>query len=105
MCAAWSWHNYVVFYYGVGFGNWTLGSVWIKTCIVASQTHMRQSMIGVGLSWWQAIIAIFISQMISSTAMYFNGRCAIVYKIGFPCVARSGGYSGGNMFMETKTDE
>jgi hypothetical protein len=24
---AWSWFNYLIFYFGVGFGNWTLGSV------------------------------------------------------------------------------
>ncbi|KAF2086263.1 uracil permease-like protein [Saccharata proteae CBS 121410] len=70
---AWSWWNYVVFYFGVGFGNWTLGS----------------TMIGIGLNWWQSIIVIFVSQMISSVAMYFNGRCGIVYHIGYPCVARS----------------
>ncbi|RDW71536.1 uracil permease-like protein [Coleophoma cylindrospora] len=69
----WSWFNWVVFYFSSGFGNWTLGS----------------TMVGIGLNWWQAIIAIFLSQMISSTAMYFNGRCGITYHIGYPCVARS----------------
>ena len=26
-CLAWSWYNWVVFYFASGFGNWTLGSV------------------------------------------------------------------------------
>lgn len=41
------------------------------------------------MNWWQAIIVIFVSQMMSSIAMYFNGRCGITYHIGYPCVARS----------------
>lgn len=46
-------------------------------------------MIGIGLNWWQAIVVIFVSQVISSIAMAFNSRSASVYNIGFPCVARS----------------
>ncbi|KAJ5611579.1 hypothetical protein N7528_008684 [Penicillium herquei] len=46
-------------------------------------------MVGIGLNWWQAIVVIFVSQMISSVAMAFNSRAASVYNIGFPCVARS----------------
>ncbi|KAH0290790.1 allantoin, partial [Aureobasidium melanogenum] len=47
------------------------------------------SLIGIGLNYWQAILAIFISQFISSIAMLFNSRCASVYHIGYPIVARS----------------
>ncbi|KAK3939995.1 allantoin permease [Diplogelasinospora grovesii] len=69
----WSWVNYVTFYWGLSFGNWTLGS----------------TMIGIGLNWWEAIIVIFVSQTISSIAMFFNSRCASVYHVGYPVVARS----------------
>ncbi|KAI5274303.1 allantoin [Aureobasidium subglaciale] len=69
----WRWYNYVLFYFALSFGNWTLGS----------------SLIGIGLNYWQAILAIFISQFISSIAMLFNSRCASVYHVGYPIVARS----------------
>ncbi|KAH8821310.1 uracil permease-like protein [Xylogone sp. PMI_703] len=69
----WAWWNYVTFYLGLAFGNWTLGS----------------TMVGIGLNWWQSIIVIFVSQFISSVAMYFNSRCASAYHIGYPVVARS----------------
>jgi NCS1 family nucleobase:cation symporter-1 len=62
-----------IFYWTIGFGNWTLGS----------------TMIGIGLNWWQAILTIFLSQLISSLAMVFNSRCASVYHIGYPIVGRS----------------
>jgi NCS1 family nucleobase:cation symporter-1 len=69
----WAWYNYVVFYWGLSFGNWQLGS----------------TMIGLGLNWWQAILTIFLSQFISSIAMFFNSRCASVYHVGYPVVGRS----------------
>jgi NCS1 family nucleobase:cation symporter-1 len=69
----WTWVNYVTFYWGLSFGNWTLGS----------------TMVGIGLNWWESIIVIFVSQLISSIAMFFNSRCASVYHIGYPVVARS----------------
>lgn len=46
-------------------------------------------MVGIGLNWWQSILVIFGSQTISSIAMFFNSRCASVYHIGYPVVARS----------------
>ncbi|ROV99851.1 hypothetical protein VSDG_03116 [Cytospora chrysosperma] len=69
----WRWTNYVSFYWALSFGNWTLGS----------------TMVGIGLSWWESIIVIFVSQVISSVAMFFNSRCASAYHIGYPVVARS----------------
>jgi NCS1 family nucleobase:cation symporter-1 len=69
----WAWYNYVIFYWGLSFGNWQLGS----------------TMVGIGLNWWQAILTIFLSQFISSIAMFFNSRCASVYHIGYPVVGRS----------------
>ncbi|KAK5110262.1 hypothetical protein LTR62_006115 [Meristemomyces frigidus] len=69
----WRWWNYVIFYWGLSFGNWTLGA----------------TMVGIGLNWWQAILTIFLSQTISSIAMFFNSRCASVYHIGYPVVGRT----------------
>ena len=69
----WRWWNFVIFYWGLSFGNWTLGS----------------TMVGIGLNWWQSILTIFLSQTISSIAMFFNSRCASVYHIGYPVVGRS----------------
>ncbi|KAF2863383.1 putative allantoin permease [Piedraia hortae CBS 480.64] len=69
----WQWWNYAIFYWGLSFGNWTLGS----------------TMIGIGLNWWQSILTIFISQLVSSIAMLFNSRCASVYHVGYPIVGRS----------------
>ncbi|KAH7926044.1 uracil permease-like protein [Leucogyrophana mollusca] len=69
----WRWWNYGFFYFSLSMDNWTLGS----------------TMIGIGLNWWQAIVVVFLSQLISSIAMAINSRSGEVYHIGYPVVARS----------------
>lgn len=68
----WNWFNYVTFFFGLGFGNWTLGS----------------SMVGIGLNWWQSIVVIFVATTISATATWFNSKAATTYHIGYPVIAR-----------------
>ncbi len=53
--------------------NWTLGSV----------------MIGCGLNWWQSIIIVFSSQLVSSVAMVINSRSGEVYHVGYPIISRA----------------
>ncbi|KAJ5646240.1 allantoin [Penicillium lividum] len=69
----WDTWTYILLYLGISFGNWNLGS----------------TMVGIGLNWWQAIVVIFASQLISSIAMAFNSRAATMYHIGYPAVARA----------------
>jgi NCS1 family nucleobase:cation symporter-1 len=69
----WRAWNYAFFYSSLAMDNWTLGS----------------ALIGVGLTWWQAIVAIFIAQVVGATASALNSRCAEMYHIGYPVVARS----------------
>lgn len=45
-------------------------------------------MIGIGLNWWQAIVVIFVSQLIASLAMAFNSRAATTYHLGYPAISR-----------------
>ena len=53
--------------------NWTLGS----------------TMVGIGLNWWQSILVVFFSQLISSIVMAINSREGETYHIGYPIVSRS----------------
>ncbi|ETS83922.1 hypothetical protein PFICI_05798 [Pestalotiopsis fici W106-1] len=69
----WDFKTYCLFYFGISFGNWTLGS----------------TMIGIGLSWWQAIVVIFVSQTIASIVMAFNSRAASRYHLGYPAISRA----------------
>ncbi|EPS93628.1 hypothetical protein FOMPIDRAFT_1170330 [Fomitopsis schrenkii] len=69
----WRWYNFCIFWFGMGFGNWTLGS----------------SLVGSGLSWWQATICIWIAATVAGTCMALNSRAAANYHVGYPVVLRT----------------
>jgi nucleobase:cation symporter-1, NCS1 family len=69
----WKWWNYFFFYFSLSMDNWTLGSV----------------MIGCGLNWWQSILIVFFSQVVSSVAMAINSRSGEVYHVGYPIISRA----------------
>ncbi|KAL3713731.1 hypothetical protein TMatcc_002436 [Talaromyces marneffei ATCC 18224] len=67
------WYNYLLYFIGTGFNNWTGGS----------------GVIGVGLGWKSAIIIAFTGNMLAGTLVSLNSKAAARYHIGFPAVARS----------------
>ncbi|KZT24305.1 hypothetical protein NEOLEDRAFT_1116396 [Neolentinus lepideus HHB14362 ss-1] len=69
----WRWYNFCIFWFGMGFGNWTLGS----------------SVVAIGLNWYEATFVILCAAVISGTCMAFNSRAASTYHVGYPVVARS----------------
>ncbi|KAI0759269.1 permease for cytosine/purines, uracil, thiamine, allantoin-domain-containing protein [Trametes elegans] len=69
----WKWYNFCLFWFGVGFGNWTLGS----------------SIVGAGLTWWQATIVVWIAAFVSGVCMALNSRAAANYHVGYPVILRT----------------
>ncbi|TBU54026.1 permease for cytosine/purines, uracil, thiamine, allantoin-domain-containing protein [Dichomitus squalens] len=69
----WQWYHFCLFWFGVGFGNWTLGS----------------SIVGAGLTSWQAIIVVWVAAGVSGLCMAFNSRAAANYHVGYPVVLRT----------------
>ncbi|KAH9886006.1 permease for cytosine/purines, uracil, thiamine, allantoin-domain-containing protein [Cubamyces lactineus] len=69
----WKWYNFCLFWFGMGFGNWTLGS----------------SIVGAGLTWWQATIVVWIAAFVSGTCMALNSRAAANYHVGYPVLLRT----------------
>lgn len=67
------WYNYLLYFVGTGFNNWTGGS----------------SVIGVGLGWKTAIILAFASNILAGLLVAANSKAAARYHIGFPAIARS----------------
>lgn len=70
----WSWLHYTSFWLASSFatGTWTTGS----------------AMIALGMPWYAAWFAVFVSHMIGAFLLVINGRAAAVYHIGFPVYAR-----------------
>ncbi|CAK7201234.1 hypothetical protein SEUCBS139899_003937 [Sporothrix eucalyptigena] len=67
------WYNYLLYFIGTGFNNWSGGS----------------SVIGVGLGWKAAIAITFVANIIAGMAVAANCKAAARYHIGFPAIARS----------------
>ncbi|KAI9739697.1 MAG: hypothetical protein M1834_006416 [Cirrosporium novae-zelandiae] len=70
----WAWYDFAAFWWSYGFsiGVWSLGS----------------SMIALGLTWWQAIICVFISHTLGAIGIAFHSRLGAKYHFGFPVECR-----------------
>ncbi|KAI0822047.1 permease for cytosine/purines, uracil, thiamine, allantoin-domain-containing protein [Trametes gibbosa] len=69
----WQWYNFCLFWFGMGFGNWSLGS----------------TIVGAGLTWWQATIVVWIAAFVAGLCMALNSRAAANYHIGYPVILRT----------------
>jgi nucleobase:cation symporter-1, NCS1 family len=67
----------------------SLTSYWWGNAFNASQWSNGASLISVGLTWWQALIACMLANIISSTVALALGRAGARYHIGYPVLARS----------------
>ena len=61
----WLWYNYVTFYLGLSFGNWTLGS----------------TMGGIGLNWWQSILVVSPPEA-QRTLLTTTDLCLAIHQFG-----------------------
>ncbi|KAH9848368.1 permease for cytosine/purines, uracil, thiamine, allantoin-domain-containing protein [Lenzites betulinus] len=69
----WEWYNFCLFWFGMGFGNWSLGS----------------TIVGAGLTWWQATIVVWIAAFVAGLCMALNSRAAANYHVGYPVILRT----------------
>lgn len=65
------------------FTSWVADSYNLNTWMIVS------SMVGLGLSWWQAWICVWLGYGIISPFIVLNARPGAVHHITFPVVART----------------
>ncbi|TCJ14374.1 nitrate reductase [Flaviaesturariibacter flavus] len=79
-----------------GTGNYA--ALWISMSLCIPTYTMASSMIDHGMSWWQAILTIFIGNAIVLVPMLLNGHAGAKYGIPFPVLARASfGTRGANI--------
>ena len=79
-----------------GTGNYV--ALWISMSLCIPTYTMASSMINQGMSWWQAVLTIFIGNVIVLVPMLLNGHAGAKYGIPFPVLARvSFGTKGANI--------
>lgn len=80
------------------WGTWNYAALWISMSLCIPTYTMASSMINNGMSWWQAILTIFLGNAIVLVPMLLNGHAGAKYGIPFPVFARASfGTKGANI--------
>ena len=78
--------------------TWNYAALWISMCLCIPTYMLASSLIGGGMNWWQAILTIFLGNIIVLIPMLLNGRAGARYGIPFPVYARASfGVKGANI--------
>src|SRR5437868_70015 len=81
--------------------KWLLGSfaaLWISMSACIPAYMLASSLIGGGMNWWQAILTIFLGNLIVLIPMVLNAHAGTLYGIPFPVYCRAAfGARGANV--------
>src|SRR3989454_12657994 len=72
--------------------KWRLGSfaaLWISMSACIPTYMLASSLIGQGMNWWQAILTIFLGNLIVLIPMILNAHAGTRYGIPFPVYCRA----------------
>ncbi|MBL0337665.1 MAG: NCS1 family nucleobase:cation symporter-1 [Rhodospirillaceae bacterium] len=80
------------------WNTWNYAALWISMSLCIPTYMMASSLIGGGMNWWQAILTVFLGNVIVLIPMILNGKAGAKYGIPFPVLARSSfGVKGANI--------
>ena len=81
--------------------TWGVGSIaalWIGMAVCIPTYTMASGLIGMGLSWWQALLVILLGNVIVLVPMLLNAHPGTAYGIPFPVLLRASfGVRGANV--------
>ena len=81
--------------------KWRMGSfaaLWISMSACIPTYMLASSLIGGGMNWWQAILTIFLGNLIVLVPMVLNAHAGTLYGIPFPVYCRAAfGTRGANV--------
>src|SRR6266480_299547 len=81
--------------------KWRVGSfaaLWISMSACIPTYMLASSLIGGGMNWWQAVVTIFLGNMIVLIPMVLNAHAGTKYGIPFPVYCRASfGTMGANV--------
>src|SRR5438067_1607617 len=81
--------------------KWRVGSfaaLWISMSACIPTYMLASSLIGDGMNWWQAILTIFLGNLIVLIPMVLNAHAGTLYGIPFPVYCRAAfGTAGANV--------
>ncbi len=85
----------------LGRRKWRVGSIaalWISMSACIPTYMLASSLIGGGMNWWQAVLTIFLGNLIVLVPMVLNAHAGTKYGIPFPVLCRASfGTTGANI--------
>src|SRR3978361_1460727 len=80
------------------WNTWNYAALWISMSLCIPTYMLASSLIGGGMNWWEAILTIFLGNLIVLVPMILNGHAGAKYGIPFPVFARASfGTKGANI--------
>lgn len=71
------------------WGRWNFAALWISMAACIPTYMLASSLIGEGMNWWQAILTIFLANVIVLIPMVLNAHAGTKYGISFPVYCRA----------------
>ncbi len=77
---------------------WNFAALWISMSACIPTYMLASSLIGGGMNWWQAVLTIFLGNLIVLVPMVLNAHAGTQYGIPFPVYCRASfGTRGANV--------
>ncbi len=71
------------------WGTLSFAALWISMCACIPTYMLASSLIGGGMNWWQAVLTIFLGNLIVLVPMILNAHAGTLYGIPFPVYCRA----------------
>src|SRR5687768_8008395 len=80
------------------WNTWNYAALWISMSLCIPTYMLASSLIGGGMNWWQAVLTIFLGNVIVLVPMVLNAHAGTKYGIPFPVYCRASfGILGANV--------
>src|SRR5690349_11111364 len=77
---------------------WSITALWVSMCACIPTYMLASGLIDNGMTWWQAIVTIFLANVIVLIPMVPNAHAGTKYGIPFPVYCRASfGTRGANI--------
>ncbi|MDP2138530.1 MAG: NCS1 family nucleobase:cation symporter-1 [Candidatus Didemnitutus sp.] len=78
--------------------KWNIAALWVGMSVCIPTYMLASSLISGGMNWWQAVLTVFLGNMIVLVPMVLNAHAGTKYGISFPVFARASfGVLGANI--------
>ncbi len=71
------------------WSQWSIAALWISMSACIPTYMLASSLIGGGMNWWEAILTIFLGNLIVLIPMVLNAHAGTKYGIPFPVFCRA----------------